>query len=137
MTDTALVIEALRARAGQRQRAGALLSQKLAEARAGGHDVRSKALRVVDELAAATSLEEVADALEAGRILLQPPAPAPLQAATIAAVPESFPETVGDDEPATTGEVIDGHDVLLDDDDADADAAAEVDRLLSQIEVDQ
>jgi hypothetical protein len=69
-TDLDLVVEALRARAEQRQRAGTLLSTKLAEQRAGGTDVRSSAVKVIDELDAAHRLAGLADDLEAERLTL-------------------------------------------------------------------
>lgn len=75
-----LIVEALRARGTQHQRAGALLSQKLTEQRANGVDVRSKALRVVEELAAGTLLDDVATSLENGTLVITDPRPDPAPA---------------------------------------------------------
>lgn len=61
LTDDELIIEALRARARQRQRASTQLSTALADARAEGKDVRSGALKVIDELAYAARLGAIAD----------------------------------------------------------------------------
>jgi hypothetical protein len=66
MTPTQLIVEALRARAGQRQSVARQLSTALAVQRAEGKDVRSGALKVLDELAYADTLTSAADQLDAG-----------------------------------------------------------------------
>lgn len=108
---TSLVIEALRARADQRARASAALAAKLAEHRAGGADVRSGAVKVVEELAIASQLADVADDLEHGRRHLTTPG---LQAPPTPADPTSPTPTETLDSEATADEGGDTGTVLVD-----------------------
>lgn len=85
--DLTLVVDALNARADQRARASTQLSEKLAEQRAGGKDVRSAAVRVVDELASAGRLRTLATALLEGDLRM---------AQAVVATRALTPETVDD-----------------------------------------
>lgn len=63
---TGLVVEALRAEAQRRHRAGLKLALELEGLRTSGTDVRTRAVRLVTWLAGAAQLDAEADRLEAG-----------------------------------------------------------------------
>lgn len=130
------VVEALRSGASQRQRAGTQLSGSLAAARREGRDVRSSAVRVVDLLAGAEQLAEVADLLEGGLLVLAPPrADEPAEAAPnseveqLVALDALRAQLTGEDAGAAVED--DGADL---DDDADVDdLSAEIDAAYAQL----
>lgn len=82
---TDLVVDALRAEASRRLRAGLKLALELEQDRAGGKDVRSRAVRLVTWLAGGATLEAEADRLAGldvrgvagltGTPISEPPAP--------------------------------------------------------------
>lgn len=150
-TDKALVSEALYARAHQQRRAATLLAAKIAVDRAGGADVRSSAVKVVDMLAASERLEHLANAVDGDLLVLadgnpQPAAHLTAPADTIDpddaldARPDDdqpVPFTVPADDPADTDdsvvrETFDGHEILAVDDGAlDAQAVTMVDEAIA------
>lgn len=108
-TDTDLMVEALRARAKQRESAAGQLSVLLAETRATtGRDVRSQAVKVVDELALAGRLRDLADRLDRKTLWLSRHATPDEQAESDALEDAIFGDTREHEDPDGETITIDG-----------------------------